>query len=352
MTSKKTMWSSSIYLGNDNASQTTAVVNLFKDLHDKLLLVGATQTTDTGQIDSFDSIQLVNGSNSYQFGYRMYELNDKYHSNSPIFLKITFGSITTTSYTNRVQFPKLYFQIGSGSNGNGVLKNQSDVLSNTLSGTASPYAGSVYKSGTQTSYMYNGDGVFWLALNCDSITPASSTSDIKPNFPNKGGLLACIIISRPCDSAGDILLGKAAIMSVSYTQSFSSSGISLTYYAPICSYVNLVTGGVYNTSYPIARPLSDIQINVDGAAPIARVYGFFGSGGLVGLSGVASIPSVYASDGTTTITSIYGIKESEYITPYSGIKGFIEIPSRTDSRNQDNSPFFDTPILAWAGELV
>lgn len=351
MTAKKTIWSSSIYLGNDNTSQTTAVVNLFKDLHDKLLLVGATQTTDTGQIDSFDSIQLVNGAMSYYFGYRMYELNDKYHSNSPIFLKITFSTITTTSYTGRVQFPRLSFQIGSGSNGSGSLETPSDALFNTLTTAAMTYANSVYRSGAQTSYMYNGDGVFWFALNCGGIAPTPS-NEIKPNFIGKGGVLACIIISRPCDSAGDILLGKAAIMSVAYTESFSSSSISLKYYAPLCSYVNLETGGSYKTSYPLARPLSDIQINVDGAAPIARVYGFFGSGGLVGLSGVASIPAVYSSDGTTTITSIYGIKESEYITPHSGIKGFIEIPSTTDYRNQDNSPFFDTPLLSWDGELV
>lgn len=77
-----------------------------------LLAAGLTNTTDTGQINWSTVVRA--GSNA-DAGYEIWRLNDAAQSTRPMFLKIRYG---TSSSTDR---PRCLFDVGEGSDGSGSL---------------------------------------------------------------------------------------------------------------------------------------------------------------------------------------------------------------------------------------
>ena len=103
-----TSWSSGSLHGSDADFRTWGL-----ELSTKLQsMAGLVKTADTGQINWASVARAAINTNA---GYEIYYLNDSLHATAPIYIKIWYG--TGTVLTN----PRMTFEIGTGSNGAGLL---------------------------------------------------------------------------------------------------------------------------------------------------------------------------------------------------------------------------------------
>lgn len=84
-----------------------------KAISDSLQAVGIVKTADSGQID-WAAVSAPTAANT-QMGYEIYRFNDTLQSTAPVFIKLSFGSGSSTSY------PALWISVGTGSNGSGTI---------------------------------------------------------------------------------------------------------------------------------------------------------------------------------------------------------------------------------------
>lgn len=93
-----------------------APITWAKQIHDGLLAVGLTQTSDTGQM-SMSSLPLAVAATSYSYGYTIYQWTDAYQSTFPLYMKLEWrNNIASTSTTWNI-----WATLGSGTNGSGTL---------------------------------------------------------------------------------------------------------------------------------------------------------------------------------------------------------------------------------------
>jgi len=103
-----TSWSSGSLHGSDADFRVWGL-----ELSTKLqAMAGLVKTGDTGQINWVTVTRAAINTNA---GYEVYYLNDTLHATAPIYIKIWYG--TGTVLTN----PRMTFEIGTGSNGAGLL---------------------------------------------------------------------------------------------------------------------------------------------------------------------------------------------------------------------------------------
>lgn len=355
---KYRVWGSVFYPAAEDIGGISVVIKkTFSDLHDALIAVGMTQTTDTGQIVDFESgVNVITTKNVTTHGFRVYELNDSFHTNSPIFIKVEYQSIFRTNSSKGVaHMPMFTLQIGSGSNGSGGLVNASLGCASIQMDYIGLKYPELYNEGTFSSYVYLDDGVFWMAIGCGAIkTRETASLSVLPNYPGAGSPIACFAISRACDEAGSIILNKAALISTARLSAplSISDYVGFFQYAPDCHFLDLSRGQWFRSARPLARPISDMQLTFNGSTPLSRLYGYFGDGKLTQLSGLASVPAGQISDGDVFQATLEGIKERIYTVPNRGIKGFQDITHPTDDRNYQSSPAFDTPVFSWGGTEV
>lgn len=93
--------------------------------------VGLVQTTDTGQIN-WTTVTAPGAASTYQ-GYEVWRFADTLQATAPVYIKIEYGS-STSSANN----PGIRVQFGSGSNGSGTLTGN---LSTTYLASATAVAG-------------------------------------------------------------------------------------------------------------------------------------------------------------------------------------------------------------------
>jgi len=84
-----------------------------KGISDSLQAVGIVKTADSGQID-WATVAAPTAINT-RMGYEIYRFNDTLQSTAPVFIKLSFGSGSTSSN------PSLWISVGTGSNGSGTL---------------------------------------------------------------------------------------------------------------------------------------------------------------------------------------------------------------------------------------
>lgn len=140
--------------------------------------VGATQTADTGQINTSTVTRAAVANTAA--GYVIGRFNDTLQSTSPIFFKLEFGSGAAGATA-----PAMWMTVGTGSNGSGTITNPS---------TRSQICGGAIVSNT-TNYVsrwcYNTtDGILWMSWKQAAVAGSSITA--------AGGF----IISRSTDSSG------------------------------------------------------------------------------------------------------------------------------------------------------
>lgn len=131
-----------------------------KEIHDGLLAVGLTQTSDTGQM-SMTSLPLVVATASTSYGYTIYQWTDAYQSTFPIYMKLEWRNNLSSQTWN------IFATLGSGTNGSGTLTGA--YFTDTITSSSSS------ASGTRTqSYICYKDGGLFIALSPLSTQPYST----------------------------------------------------------------------------------------------------------------------------------------------------------------------------------
>lgn len=152
------------------------------ELKSKFLAAGLVQAPDTGQIDWTTVTRAAANTDA---GYEIYYLNDSLFGTAPIYLKIFYGTGSTTS------LPRLRLQIGTGTNGAGTLTGltntalQISMTSGALSSTTNSYQsflcvtagfiGLIWKAGNVQGVTGVAVGGFCLCRSCDSSGAISAT---------------------------------------------------------------------------------------------------------------------------------------------------------------------------------
>ena len=88
--------------------------------HQGFLDVGWVQTNDSGQLEGSTVVPATN--TDQYLGYRIYEINDKYSADSPVFVKVNFYVLGTTGGTNESYnpyAPYVCYQVGFATDGDG-----------------------------------------------------------------------------------------------------------------------------------------------------------------------------------------------------------------------------------------
>lgn len=130
--------------------------NFLIDQHTGITSSGWAVSSDTGQMD--EATVSISASLGVQIGYRIYYLNDSYHSTNPIYMKLNYT--TGSSTATRMQFT---VQLGTSTNGTGSMSNWLSTLpvvnlnvgaSSTFTSNSGAWLGS-YGEGYSTLIMGN-----------------------------------------------------------------------------------------------------------------------------------------------------------------------------------------------------
>jgi hypothetical protein len=121
---------------------------------------GLIQTADTGQINW---ATVTRPGINTAAGYEIYRFNDSLQGTYPIFLKIEYGTHTTTSA------PAMWLTVGTGSNGSGTITGQSSTR-NTVNASAAP-ASTVT---TYPTYVCYKDGSLGVMLKVGAVASGPS----------------------------------------------------------------------------------------------------------------------------------------------------------------------------------
>ena len=82
-------------------------------VHTAILATGLVQTADTGQI-VFSTVSVPVATNT-KAGYAMYAFNDSNQGSYPCYIRVDFGTASSLGY------PSMWIQIGTSTNGAGVI---------------------------------------------------------------------------------------------------------------------------------------------------------------------------------------------------------------------------------------
>lgn len=115
------------------------------ELSGKLSAVGMIQTADTGQINWSTVVRAGTTSDA---GYEIWRFNDTQQSTAPIYLKLLYGTGSSTSA------PRLGYQVGSGTNGAGTINGQNTAVTYSASGLTT--------ATSKNSFISYSDGFFGL----------------------------------------------------------------------------------------------------------------------------------------------------------------------------------------------
>lgn len=138
----------------------------------KLLAVGLTQTTDTGQINW---VTVARPGTATEAGYEIWRFNDTAHATAPIFMRIGYGTHSAATA------PRIQISFGTGTNGAGTLTGAIATSARNIHGSAAQATDTV-----RQSYMVYREGFFGVSWK----TAASATE-------------ASFFICRTVDSNGD-----------------------------------------------------------------------------------------------------------------------------------------------------
>lgn len=181
-----------------------------------LVAVGLVKTADTGQVD-WEAFSWASSTDSDQ-GFEVYRFSDTLQSTKPVFLKVVYGNGSPSSSA------RMYFQIGTGTNGAGALTGvwttvvqatsaaadgtctayfSGDTSSlclcfpRTSGGTVSAYIALVVDRTRGSDGTANGDGLYWCSYSTYSggqqyagyfNFAAQAAAAINPAAPNMTGV--------------------------------------------------------------------------------------------------------------------------------------------------------------------
>jgi hypothetical protein len=184
---------------------------LYKMVSDGLSAIGMVKTSDTGQVD-WDTVTYP-ASESF-VNYEVYRFNDSLQSSKPIFFKLYYGWAIGAGHQARMKL-----DIGTGSNGSGVITGLSTLGLNVLVPTSNP---SHYNGGAS---LFSSDGSgLGIAIAADNSLPNNKMLLIidrtrnSDGTPNSDGVAVIIkaentleFITRVLDFNGSNTLTKNAV---------------------------------------------------------------------------------------------------------------------------------------------
>jgi hypothetical protein len=165
------------------------------NLHNAIIAAGLVDPGDTGQLDL--STATRPGTNTWA-GYRIYRFNDTNQGAYPVFLRLEFGSGSSTAA------PTIRFTIGQGSDGAGSITG-ANVVSDIAFSTQTTAGSSTAR---RTRVMCK-DGLFWFVHGLEFATNSAH---------------ALLSISRACSSDGSPNADGVVV----YHSGTTNSNISLT----------------------------------------------------------------------------------------------------------------------------
>lgn len=141
-------------------------------VHEAMIAVGCVPADDTGQIDIEDYPNPQGGVQNV-FGYRIYEINDKYSGDQPIYVKISFRGVRNGATTSLV--PESHITVGFATDGNGAILAPYTSANSPVSAYFSNTGGSTLPITDSPCYACKVDGFLFLAIGIGCMRYSSST---------------------------------------------------------------------------------------------------------------------------------------------------------------------------------
>lgn len=141
--------------------------NGIKLLHDALISVGLTQTSDTGQLSLATDPTFV-ATASYSYGYTVYQWTDAYQSTSPLYMRIEWKNSATSTVSNMMPFPVI--TVGTSTNGAGTINSTLTLVTPTTLAAGAATGDTLARN----NYICYYDGALAIAIMPSSIGGSGS----------------------------------------------------------------------------------------------------------------------------------------------------------------------------------
>ncbi|HIE1750411.1 TPA: hypothetical protein ACXJUT_001928 [Pseudomonas aeruginosa] len=357
MAGKRRGWSTPITTGNTTAAMGADRQAIFQELHDALIAIGLTQTSDTGQLADFSGVTAdAPGATGVNYGYRVYQLNDSLQAVSPIFLRVEYR-VRGGSSSGSWDIPNFGLSIGTGTDGAGNLANASAnyLVPNYYATSSAATPSAMGYTGNLPSYAYHGEGLLWVVLKGGGFRALSygatyiGRPGTSPNSDNDFPLLF-FAIARPVGPDGQPKAGGAAIVvPQSMGDAVGSSGTRYSVYAPVVAALSSVSGASRVTRTPLNKPAADVMATAEGNLVVGTLHAKFDTG-LEQLYGIGSVSAAAVSRDDTISVNLHGLDASPLFIPHRGVPGFSVLAAAFNSADGDST--IDTPALVWEGDFA
>lgn len=334
------------FIANVSAWQSTDFARVFGSMHSKLLALGFTQTSDTGQLATFSMSAPSDGQTI--FGYRVYAWPAAYnslHATDPLFLKVTFRSALgcTPAYAMEIGGPSTD---GAGNLTNAASGNIGIFSTLTTSGALYTTTASV------PSHIIIGDGYIFFAMYIGALTVSTNFTVFRPNSPDHNLPLGWCALGRAGDTSGTLQGSKLVAISPTFPTAGISTATPVGYSTTIS--VNPITRSVaYGQSARTGENfttllLADGITQRDGSIPVGRCYADFGNQGVSPIPWIGAVCHEQWGNGDTTSLALIGSTPRNYIHLSKSLMNMTSIRLNTlDSKSK-----FTTPIIQWDGVNV
>jgi len=161
-----------------------------------LTAAGWVQTTDTGQVDT--TTMVLPGANLYA-GYQIWKMGDALQGASPFFIRLDFGSGATNACA------AIKVQLGTATNGAGVLTGVLSLVNAFVSASATPVA-NCYFSGSTSRFCFalwpaGANCAFICCIERDKDATGNDTAEGAHIFGYKGSVFSQYIPKAPGPAA-------------------------------------------------------------------------------------------------------------------------------------------------------
>lgn len=262
------------------------------ELSAKLAAVGLTQTSDTGQINW---LTVTRPAVNTDGGYEVWSFNDTLQATAPVYIKFYYGC------ANNVTYPRIKFEVGTGSNGSGTL-------TGTGSGTLYNFNNSYNQAGSataQSSYLcYNATQGFlgwWWKSSATGLGAIQRTVD-------SGG----------ATTATGLVLWSYGASATSTTNINNQASIRFATTARVIRSINNSSGYNFNMSFQPGQ-LSDTTLE-NGDKQAYACWGAMPE--MVPLLGNCVVQQSEYTGGTTFSATMVGSTAHTYLAMTANLSGF------------------------------
>ena len=185
-----------------------------KAISDSLQAVGIVKTADSGQIN-WATVAAPTAANT-QMGYEIYRFNDTLQSTAPVFIKLDFGSGSSSTR------PALWISVGTGSNGSGTITGEILPAQQNVAG-ASSTAMTHYVSGSSNRFVIAIQGT---SSNYQIVLTVERTHNSSGSDTSNGVMVNRIASVNSVYSQHYILFSDSSVVTTSQIMCLTPAGLS------------------------------------------------------------------------------------------------------------------------------